>query len=366
MVAGCVTNRDAGPKKGCETFLIVPPQHASLAASDAVVTAWVDAVLPHLDKCAKMIKPDASKEVFHFVNVNNTSPLDMKNPNEAQLKTLRSKTTATHVVFLSFKVSHRTLAVRATIYRLKPKWMPTPRKVLADELVARIEKRLDKGSPLVAGEADVRSLFAGLIPNSVTFGAGDSKLTNTRVEHDEIAEVEAHRRDALPRFIQGIGIANVAHRYGFKLFDADWGLSGALRFLADSPNLVYQYKDATKRATPEQTFDYSYDFISLAALVTIDGFLYWPLGTTFGGFGVGLAPYRFQDSTGRSITALDALARLRVGHRVFLSDRWYAELSVDQITFTGGIADGEEFKGYTMVSGWFGLGWFFPRRGWLE
>jgi hypothetical protein len=365
LVAGCASTRDVGRKRGCQTYLIVPPQSSSQAASEEVAATWIEAVLPHLDKCDKIIKDDAAREVFRFANVSHSKPLPMKDPRNAQLDVLRSKTNATHVVFLAYKVQRRTLTVRAQIYRLKPKWVEETKKGLDEEVFAKYQRTLPKNSPLVTGD-DFKSLFAGLIPNTVTLGAATSEMTNDRVDNGEVEQLEAHRRNALPYIVQGLGVANVAHRSGYRLFDADWGLSGALRFLADSPSLVLRYKDPARRSTPDETTTYAFAFYSLAALVTIDGFLYTPLGTSYFGVGLGFGPYRFQDSDGVNVTAVQSLGRMHLGHRVFLSDRWYLELSAESITFMRGIVDGPYFKAYTMDQQWFGIGWFFPRRGWLD
>jgi hypothetical protein len=89
--------------------------------------------------------------------------------------------------------------------------------------------------------------------------------------------------------------------------------------------------------------------------------LYWPLGTTFLSVGLGPGVYTLRDSFGDKGVYLVLANSIQFGHRIFLSERFFLQFSVDTLgTTSKPFVDNKTFKSSNTTAGFFGVGYFAP------
>ena len=355
MLPGCkTTEEDALKKNPCRNFLIIPPHSEDERTSDYVAARWINAIRKNLGRCDKITSYSLSKKSLALINIDHTTVFDFKKLDEKKLDVAAEKTKSTDVVFLNFKLTERLVSITPVIYDIKDLKKP---------------KKNDFGpSALRMNPADLRrlqskgfsALFANLIPNAATLSASNKGLSNSLEGEKKVREISSTEKSYFPKIISGIGFTNISHPAGFNMFDYETRTFGSLAFYAIDHEYKYERLDE-KGDTIGDPVDYRVKFYFAGPLVNSGISFYWPLGTTFMSVGIGPGVYTLRDSEHASRTDLVVSTTLDLGHRVFLSEKLFFQLSGSFLWTTGKpLIKNTIFKSGSTSTGSFGIGYFLP------
>ena len=124
---------------------------------------------------------------------------------------------------------------------------------------------------------------------------------------------------------------------------------------------MYQYEEIVEPGTSRVPQKIRYNLELYWAAPTYNGeiTLHHPLGATFIGLGLGAGVYFFEDDFETNY-GLISVTSLTLGHRAFLSERIFTELSAEFLYPHNSIISNDVFKGGGAFGAFFGVGFYFP------
>lgn len=355
-VQGCQTTEgDSNKKNICRRFLVIPPTADQERMSDYVAHRWIASVGTKLRGCDKVVPFRDGKKSLSLLNVDHTTTFNFRKLSEKRLSSSAEKTGATDVVFLGFALEGRRLTITPLVYTLKDM------KKHKDLYFSEFDVRLSSSELDQVKSEGVFSILSNVLPNSITLGFHSASVPNRNLDEGKLLELSVREKSILPRVVSGLGFANISHPAGFGMFDFESRWFGSLGFhLVDN---VYRYQPLEDGGLPVgDPIDYKLRFFSMAPFLNGGISFYWPLGTTFTSLGFGPGIYSVNDTYGDDGVHFFIASFFQLGHRVFLSERFFLQQSVDVYSTTSErrFVDNEIFSSTDTIAVFLGIGYFSP------
>ena len=201
-----------------------------------------------------------------------------------------------------------------------------------------------------------------LLPNAISLGISSTSLENSRVESGQLQQTGQHDNNILPPILSSVALTSIDHPDSMALWDLRFDLFSALEF-ADFDTTYTLLRPGNASASPPiPDQELSYTLKLFMAVPTINGEIsvHTPIGTTFAALGWGPGLYTYQDSLGNGATGGVSVIRLEVGHTVFVSARWFLEMTVNVLSPSTAPVHNDLFTFDSRTYGILGVGYYFP------
>ena len=347
-----LSNRNSS--NGCQRYVIAPPRSFDEYSSDFTATTWIQSVEKKLPKCHQIVSYNRSKSAFQLLNINHVQPLILKEFSENPRENLSKQTNATSIVFLNQKIVKNKIFYNPKVYSV------IQLKEVKSSPFGPSEVVVNKNALALMRPSFFAAQAANLIPNSVTLGISSYNYENNRVVTGEIEQLEVQELSAIPKILTGFSATNISHPAGFNTWDIDSNWFGALAFEGVDNRYTYRRPTETENTDPKPTFNYDLKVYVVSPTINRDLSMYWLLGTTFLSIGIGPGFYAYNDSIPTQKKGFVITTPFSIGHRTFVTEKIFTQLSINYIAQAPPIVDNQVFKYNGSVKVWFGFGYYFP------
>lgn len=323
-----------------DRVVIAPPYVKAPAYGD-----WlIQEAMNHLRKVEKLdcdlfVDPDRAAEFFYYSGI---SSFFSKPLGEKQIRLIEKNTSANHLLIISQEQDQ----FFYKLFRIKEERI---------EYIKRYTQQDSKGVPTRRNSSFVNWL-SSLTPNTLALSM--SKVYPNYTLADGYRETNRDDADEGPDSFS-LSFSKIDSRSAYELFDVS---------LAFYPSLFYYTIDQDtpiEEKVPTNGTSKRREILHLRSQGLCSSFngevsLYWILGTTYTGFGLGPCAIISAQEDRHSKKYGTILPRVFFGHRIFLTQNLYTELGGDMVFSDPKQSSSPNVKDTGVARVSFAFGWYFP------
>lgn len=377
LFLGCSSTPDAYPKKvedltseDCRIYVVYPPYHSDSLVSTKIAKEWMAHTT--LQPCDRIVGYDQGLEFLVLVGAHNLSDIKEILSKKIIRQRIRQHLKATHVISIKTDTgtpTRRDARAKATVYRLFPYKLDTPKGLGKEMLLVDDQKR-----PLIKPHAYRKFFkFLDILPNSMALGFSGKNLNQYTIKR--IFIIEEKNRTILPPIFSSFEFSSILHPFQFDhYFDFNLRPYSTLSFHYIDTNILWGYLPDPHVQDPStiplsERRTYYIQGIFLAPLVGIEFSLISALGTTFLGAAIGPGFSYVQDTYQLPKGSFHSDIQVSLGHRAFLTswgyERLYVSLGATTDSLFPPLVENEDFTITGRTGVLLGLGYYFPERQYL-
>ncbi|MEZ4744376.1 MAG: hypothetical protein R3B45_18310 [Bdellovibrionota bacterium] len=294
-----------------------------------------------LKRCDSFVDYKEGKEILDLVQVSYLKSFSKSKLSRRQGRLVKEKTGATHFVNIKFRINDERLNIKPFLYYLNPSVKSK------DRVFPRISLKLKKKNPFREAKKNKLILTSfKLLPNSVFVNFLSSTISND-AEGAEIINEKKHGN--LPPLLSAISLMHIVHPYGFGYWDI------VFRTFVSIEGVFYDFSQEILK--DDITYIYRLKYYLIAPVSIAEISVHWLLGATFLGLGAGVGLNYYEDNFSSKFK-VPVVFKYEIGHRAFVSDRFFLEFSVFGLV-PSEIISNSLFKMDIVSSGKMGFGYIF-------
>ena len=343
LLMSCIHNKE--DNLTCSKYIVIPPTSNQTQAQNIYAT-WYATARTKLEGCDAIISYRDSLDITYLMNIQNTENFHFQNLKNIHIRNLKSNYNITHIIFFDEDLNHRTLK-QSLVYSLSPL-----KQLKNDPLSFTFEIKEIPYEDESPNRIRLRKYLPHL-PNSFFIENANFASINEQ-DKNQYQELSSKDNSKLPNLISAFGISNVLHPKGYNdnTFESDFYIGVSFPAL----NKTYRYLNTQDN----QETDFHLKFYGILPSLNVDLMYFNALGTSSISFGVGPSLYYLQENNSTAFRWISANFIFGIGHRAFLSDRFYIELQSRAVSMLKPLVNSPEFKTTILTRVMIGLGYYFP------